>query len=223
MSARLTPSLSDPAVLEELFAPVADKSTLGLAVSGGADSLALMLMAVRWASGRANPPRLIVYSVDHGLRPEAADEVQFVLAEAARLGLPARGLAWREGHPATGLQEAAREARYRLIGAAMAEDGAEVLMTAHHRNDQAETVLMRLAHGSGIEGLKGMEPFSQVVGVPIFRPLLETDPAELAGFVGEARLTPIADPSNTDAAYERVRWRALLPQLAAKGLDSPTL
>lgn len=223
MSARLTPSLSDPAVIEELFAPVADKSTLGLAVSGGADSLALMLLAVHWASGRANPPRLIVYSVDHGLRPEAADEVQFVLAEAARLGLPARGLAWREGHPVTGLQEAAREARYRLIGAAMVEDGAEVLMTAHHRNDQAETVLMRLAHGSGIEGLKGMEPFSQVAGVPIFRPLLETDPAELAGLVGEAGLTPVADPSNTDVAYERVRWRALLPQLAEMGLDAPTL
>ncbi|GLQ56791.1 tRNA lysidine(34) synthetase TilS [Devosia nitrariae] len=223
MSARVTPPLSDPTVFEELFAPVAGKAVLGLAISGGADSLALMLLAAHWASGRADRPRLIVYSVNHGLRPEAADEVRIVLAQAAKLGLPARGLAWRDGHPATGLQQAAREARYRLIGAAMAEDGAEMLMTAHHRNDQAETVLMRLAHGSGIEGLKGMEPFSLVAGVPIFRPLLEADPAELAGLVAQAGLTPVADPSNADTAYERVRWRALLPQLAEMGLDAPTL
>jgi tRNA(Ile)-lysidine synthase len=223
MPAGLTPPLTDDAVLGRLFAPVADRTCLGLAVSGGADSLALMLMAVRWAVGLPRAPRLIVYSVDHGLRAEAAGEVRFVLAEAAKLGLPARGLAWREGHPVSGLQEAARAARYRLIGAAMAEDGAEVLMTAHHRNDQAETVLMRLAHGSGIEGLKGMEPFSAVEGVPIFRPLLDVDPADLAALVAEAGLTPVVDPSNADTAYERVRWRAMLGSLAQLGLDGETL
>ena len=223
MPAGLTPPLTDAAMLDKLFAPVADRQTLGLAVSGGADSLALMLLAVRWAGSLAKPPRLFVYSVDHGLRPEAADEVRFVLVEAAKLGLPARGLAWRNGHPQTGIQEAARAARYRLIGAAMAEDGGEMLLTAHHRNDQAETVLMRLAHGSGIEGLKGMEPFSVVEGVPIFRPLLDIDPADLAALVTEAGLTPVADPSNADTAYERVRWRAMLGPLAELGLDGATL
>ncbi|WP_052732132.1 tRNA lysidine(34) synthetase TilS [Devosia geojensis] len=223
MPAGLTPPLTDDAALGRLFAPVADRSCLGLAVSGGADSLALMLLAVRWAAALPKAPRLIVYSVDHGLRAEAAGEVEFVLAEAAKLGLPARGLAWREGHPASGLQEAARAARYRLIGAAMAEDGGEVLLTAHHRDDQAETVLMRLAHGSGIEGLKGMESFSAVEGVPIFRPLLDADPADLAALVAEAGLAPVVDPSNADTAYERVRWRAMLGPLRELGLDGETL
>lgn len=223
MPARLSPPLTDPEGLEALFSPVAGRKALALAVSGGPDSLALMLCAHRWAKGLETAPELFVYSVDHGLRPEAAGEVQFVLAEARKLGLTARGLLWEGPRPETGVQEAARTARYRLMGAAMAEDGAELLLTAHHLKDQAETVLMRLAHGSGIEGLKGMEPFSSVEGVPVFRPFLKTDPDDLAGVVAGAGLTPIADPSNSDEHYERVRWRRMLPQLSKLGLDATTL
>ena len=83
--------------LDALFAPVVAARTVGLAVSGGADSLALMLLAQRWTGAAPGRPRLIVYSLDHGLRPEAADEVAFVLAEAAKLGLTARGLRWDAG------------------------------------------------------------------------------------------------------------------------------
>jgi len=223
MPARLTPPLSEREGLDLLFAPVAERKALALAVSGGADSLALMLCAHRWAEGLDTPPRLFVYSVDHGLRPEAAGEVQFVLGEAEKLGLAARGLTWQGERPVAGIQEAARAARYRLMGAAMAQDGAEVLLTAHHLKDQAETVLMRLAHGSGIEGLKGMEPLSSVEGVPVFRPFLKTDPDDLATLVAEAGLTPVVDPSNTDEQYERVRWRHMLPELAKLGLDATTL
>ncbi|ODT48816.1 tRNA lysidine(34) synthetase TilS [Devosia sp. 63-57] len=223
MSTGLTPDLGDPDVLARLFAPARDHRTIGLAVSGGADSLALMLLAHRWAAMLAEPPKLIVYSLDHALRPEAADEVAMVLAAADNLGLSARGLVWDDIKPETGLQEAARQARYGLIGGAMAEDGATLLLTAHHRADQAETVLMRLAHGSGLEGLKAMSPLSRVEGVPLFRPLLDCDPASLAALVAEAGLIPAADPSNTDPAYERVRWRQLLPTLAAEGLDAATL
>ena len=223
MSTGLTPDLGDPEVLARLFAPAVDHAAIGLAVSGGPDSLALMLLARRWVGTLETPPRLIVYSLDHGLRPEAADEVQMVLRESEKLGLTARGLGWTGDKPETGLQEAARQARYRIIGEAMQADGATLLLTAHHRTDQAETVLMRLAHGSGIEGLKGMNALSQVEGVAVFRPLLDVEPASMALVVAEAGLDPVNDPSNADMAYERVRWRKRLPSLAEDGLDSATL
>lgn len=223
MSASLTPDLGDPAVLARLFAPAGMHQVLGLAVSGGPDSLALMLLAQQWAASMPKPPNLIVYSVDHQLRPEAADEVAMVMREAEKRGLSARALAWTGDKPETGLQDAARQARYRLIGEAMRADGASLLLTAHHRTDQAETVLMRLAHGSGIEGLKAMTPFSQVEGITIFRPLLDVEPASLATLIEAAGLTPAQDPSNNDSGYERVRWRKLLPALAAEGLDAGTL
>jgi tRNA(Ile)-lysidine synthase len=223
MSAGLTPDLGDPDVLARLFAPAAEHATIGLAVSGGPDSLALMLLAQRWAAQHDGAPKLVVYSLDHGLRPEAGAEVTMVLRAAEGLGLTARGLCWTGEKPETGLQEAARQARYRIIGEAMKADGATLLLTAHHRGDQAETVLMRLAHGSGIEGLKGMTALSRVEGVPVFRPLLDVEPAGLAAVVDASGLVPVQDPSNGDPAYERVRWRKLLPALAAEGLDSTAL
>ncbi len=223
MSTGLTPDLKDLGVLARLFAPAAAEPAIGLAVSGGPDSLALMLLAHRWAATLDRAPKLFVYSLDHGLRPEARDEVAMVLAAAANLGLAARGLAWTGDKPETGLSEAARQARYRLIGQAMRADGATLLLTAHHRADQAETVLMRLAHGSGIEGLRGMTPLSTVEGVRIFRPLLDVEPTSLSKLVEDAVLAAAQDPSNHDSAYERVRWRKLLPALAEEGLDSAAL
>ncbi|MEO5806096.1 tRNA lysidine(34) synthetase TilS [Devosia sp.] len=220
MSAGLS-LLDDTARLEHLFAPAAGFEALALAVSGGADSLALLLLAARWAQGRQ--VRLAVYSVDHGLRPEAASEVAMVLAAASGLGLTARGLTWAGPHKQTGVQAAAREARYQLMGAAMQADGATLLLTAHHLQDQAETVLMRLAHGSGVDGLRGMSSFSSVEGVRIFRPLLDVDPDELKAVVAAGGLMPAQDPSNTDTHYERVRWRAMLPQLAELGLTARRL
>ena len=109
--------------------PLAGRRIAGLAVSGGPDSLALMLLAAEWRDRQNSPPRFIVYSVDHGLRPEAADEVRFVIAEAQRLGFEGRALRWDGAKPAAGRQAAARAARYRLIGAVMADDGAELLLT----------------------------------------------------------------------------------------------
>ena len=202
--------------LEALFAPVAGYTTLGLAVSGGPDSLALMLLAAEWAKPRGT--RLVVYSVDHRLRPEAAGEAAMVMREAGVLGLEARVLSWEGDKPATGLQAAARGARYRMIAAAMVEDDVAILLTAHHMGDQAETVLMRMAHGSGIDGLRGMDALSFVEGCEIYRPLLGVHPAVLEEVVSRAGLTPARDPSNLDADYERVRWRQTLPALEALGL-----
>jgi len=201
-----------------LFAPIAHTVRVGLAVSGGPDSLALMLLAAEWAKAPGRP-ELIVYSVDHGLRPEAADEVAMVLGEASRLGLRARGLRWDAAKPETGVQAAARKARYRLLAGAMREDGAEYVLTAHHLGDQAETILMRLAHGSGVEGLRGMDRFIEIEGCRIYRPLLGLDPEQLGEVVEMARLTPAADPSNVDRHYERVRWRQMMPALEELGLD----
>jgi tRNA(Ile)-lysidine synthase len=223
MPARVTPVLDDAAGLSALFAGVADEKAIALAVSGGADSLALLLLAQRWAASRPVAPAIFVYSVDHGLRPEAAGEVAMVVQAAAALGLPARGLAWTGSKPHTGLQEAARLARYRLMGAAMQKDGATVLLTAHHLQDQAETVLMRLAHGSGIEGLKAMTAMAEIEGLRVHRPLLGVEPAALRALVEAAGLTPAEDPSNADPHYERVRWRQAMPQLAALGLDATAL
>ena len=223
MPARLGPDLQSAADLDRIFAGIAGEASVGLAVSGGADSLALMLLAARWAQGRDGAPQLKVYTVDHGLRPEAAGEVAMVLAEAQSLGLSAQGLTWTGDKPQTGVQEAARQARYGLMAEAMAADGIGVLLTAHHQDDQAETVLMRLAHGSGVDGLKGMTPFARMGGITIHRPLLDVGSAELRALVRDAGLTPAADPSNDDPHYERVRWRQAMPGLAQLGLDAAIL
>ena len=204
-----------------------DAVTLGgraaLAVSGGTDSLALLELTRQAAVRTGRFEAISVYSVDHGLRPEAADEVAFVVATARQMGFAARALRWDGAKPATGIQAAARAARYRLCAAAMAEDGAERLLTAHHLNDQAETVLMRLAHGSGLTGLSGMQDVATVEGCAIYRPLLGLDRNDLAAVVAAAGLTPVHDPSNADLSYERVRWRQFQPQLDAMGLTAERL
>jgi tRNA(Ile)-lysidine synthase len=118
----------------------------------------------------------------------------------------------------SGIQAAARAARYRLMAEAMSRDGVEILATAHHLAYQAETVLMRLAHGSGIDGLRGMDALSSVEGCAVFRPLLGVRPEVLREVVSAAGLAPAHDPSNADENYERVRWRLMLPALEALGL-----
>ena len=213
----LSAGLLDPAAI---FAPLDDYPRLGLAVSGGADSLALMLLAARYATTPQARQRFFVYSVDHGLRPEAAEEVAFVCREAEKLGFHARPLRWEGEKPQTGIQQAARKARYTLIAEAMDAESVPVVLTAHHMQDQAETVLMRLAHGSGLEGLRGMDYFSALGDLQVVRPLLHAEPEQLKAVVAEAGLTPVADPSNADLDYERVRWRQFMPLLASLGLDA---
>ena len=209
---------------QALFAPLDEYARLGLAVSGGPDSLALMLLAHRYARVSGGVERFVVYTVDHGLRPEAAEEAAFVVHAADKLGFRARSLRWEGEKPSTGVQQAARLARYQLIAEAMAEDGApRVLLTAHHLGDQAETVLMRMAHGSGLEGLRGMDYVSKIGELTIIRPLLGVDPLDLRAVVDTAGIVPVADPSNADIDYERVRWRQAMPRLAALGLDAKRL
>ncbi len=209
--------------LAALFAGVAGFKKIGLAVSGGPDSLALLLLVrARWDQSD-HAPDVFVYSVDHRLRPEAEAEAAMVAELAGELGFTARVLEWRDAKPQTGIQAKARLARYLLMRDAMAVDDVPVLLTAHHVEDQAETVLMRMAHGSGLAGLGGMGAWSEVEGVRLHRPLLDLRKSQLQEIVTACGLESAADPSNLDTHYERVRWRETLPQLANLGLTAETL
>jgi tRNA(Ile)-lysidine synthase len=205
-----------------LFKPVADQDKIGLAISGGSDSLALLVLYAAWREAGAVPDA-VVYTVDHALRPEAAGEAEFVRRLAVERGLDVRVLKWAGPKPKSGIQAAARVARYQLIGAAMAEDGVAILLTAHHLDDQAETVLMRLAHGSGAKGLGAMRPMAEVEGIRIFRPLLGVTKDQLRAIVIAHGLEAAHDPSNADLNYERTRWRAIRPGLEEAGLTPERL
>ncbi|WP_336485260.1 tRNA lysidine(34) synthetase TilS [Methylobacterium nigriterrae] len=191
-----------------------------LAVSGGPDSTALMHAV---AEARAEVP-VEVATVDHGLRPESAAEARAVAEAAARLGFPHHHLRWDGPRPATSLPAAARAARYRLLAACAAGIGARCVLTAHTRDDQAETVLMRLIAGSGPGGLAGMRPERALgEGVILARPFLGIPKIDLIAWC-EARGLPFAsDPSNADEAFARARLRRLLPRLAREGLSTERL
>lgn len=206
-----------------LFADWKAAPAIVLAVSGGPDSLALMWLAARWRKALKQGPALAVVTVDHGLRPEAAAEARAVRRLAASLDLPHRTLRWNGDKPRTGIQAAARGARYRLLAQAAKTLGASHVMTAHTRDDQAETVLMRLSRGSGIAGLAAMAREIERDGVVLARPLLDVPKARLVATLTKARIAFATDPSNADPRFTRPRLRELMPQLAAEGCDARSL
>ena len=193
-----------------------------VAVSGGGDSMALLLLAAGWARGRGR--QLIALTVDHGLRPEATDEARFVAEVAARLGVAHRTLRWE--HPVPG-QAKARNARHNLLAAAAREAASGLVLTAHTEDDQAETFLIRARAGSGWYGLAGIQPVAlspaEGQGPPVLlaRPLLATPRAALRDMLVAAGQRWIEDPSNDNPAYERVRVRQRLA--AAPGLRAGIL
>jgi tRNA(Ile)-lysidine synthase len=151
---------------DQLFADLAAEPALVLAVSGGPDSTALMLLAARWTQRRKVAPRLCAVTIDHGLRPQAKHEAATVKRLAATLGITHRTLRWSGPKPSTGLQEKARAARYRLLHAAAQRTKARCVLTAHTLDDQAETVLFRMTRGSGPAGLGAMArvvPFAKLL------------------------------------------------------------
>jgi tRNA(Ile)-lysidine synthase len=194
-----------------------------LAVSGGPDSVALLWLAARWRSKLKRGPRLIAVTVDHGLRKEAAREARGVKQLARRLGVEHRTLRWRGTKPKTGVPAAAREARYRLLAKAARACGATHVATAHTRDDQAETLLMRLLRGSGVAGLSAMAAETEREGVRLTRPLLDISKAELIATLEAAGIGFADDPTNRDATFTRPRLRALMPALAEEGADARTL
>jgi tRNA(Ile)-lysidine synthase len=180
---------------------------LGLAVSGGPDSLALLLLAAE-----ALPGQIAVASIDHGLRPEAAGEVALVGRIAGERGIPFAAL--KVSLAPGNLQAEARAARYAALSRWADDAGLGAIATAHHADDQAETLLMRLNRGSGLAGLAGVRPRGRIEGSEtlLLRPLLGWRKAELAAVVADAGITPAEDPSNTNPAFDRARLRAALAQ-----------
>ena len=212
-----------PVALPESFSALDDLSHVALAVSGGSDSVALMRHAAGWVRQRLHAPRLSVLTVDHGLRPEAAGEARQVAAWAANLGLPHRTLAWAGPRPRSAVQVKAREARYDLMTEWCRANGAEALLTAHTFDDQAETVLMRLARTDSVDSLSGIPPRGQWNGLPVMRPLLGIRRDTLRQDLRAWQQDWIEDPSNRDERFERVRIRGALKTLRAKGFDDARL
>ena len=200
---------------------------IALAVSGGADSMGLVALAAKCVATYPHTPKFTVLSVNHGLRPEAADEIANVAAACAEVGLAHHVLTADRPLSDSDVQQQARRLRYRLMAGFCATHHVDALVTAHHRQDQAETVLMRLARGSGVTGLGGMARKqllqTEAGAVQILRPLLEYHPETLHALAMEAGFTVAQDPSNEDARFERVRWRQHLPHLAACGLTVDAL
>lgn len=218
-----TPAPVSAQEARQLFAALTGEKAVVLAVSGGPDSLALMWLAARWRRARKHGPRLLAVTVDHGLRPASAAEAREVKRLAAEWGMTHQTRRWRGEKPATGLPAAARVARYALLGQAARRFGAACVVTAHTRDDQAETVLMRLMRGSGLTGLGGMAPASTRGDVTLLRPLLGLGKTRLLATLQRAGIGYAEDPTNHDARYTRPRLRMLMPQLAAEGADARTL
>jgi tRNA(Ile)-lysidine synthase len=213
---------------DALFADLKKFPALVLAISGGPDSTALLVLAARWRAALKTGPKLLAVTVDHGLRPESAREANDVKRLARKLNVAHRTLRWTGRKPSTGLQAAARQARYRLLAEAAREEGAHHVLTAHTRDDQAETMLMRLARGSGLAGLAAMSrtsplPVDKAKNMHLVRPLLGIPKTRLIATLKSARIRFADDPSNQDPAFTRVRIRELLPTLAAEGLTAPRL
>jgi tRNA(Ile)-lysidine synthase len=208
---------------KRLFAEWKRAPAIVLAVSGGPDSVALMWLAARWRRSLARGPRLVAVTVDHGLRAEAAREARDVKRLAKSLDIPHRTMRWAGEKPSTGLPAAARAARYQLLARAARSSGATHILTAHTRDDQAETVLMRMLRGSGIAGLSAMARQSEREGVLLARPFLQVSKARLVTTLKRAKVDFAEDPTNHDINFTRPRLRALMPTLAAEGGDARNL
>ncbi|OYU89853.1 MAG: tRNA lysidine(34) synthetase TilS [Bradyrhizobiaceae bacterium PARB1] len=206
-----------------LFVAFARAPAVVVAVSGGPDSVALLWLMARWRRARKTGPALHAVTVDHGLRQESASEARAVARLAVSLGVPHRTLRWTGDKPAAGLPAAARNARYALLARAARAAGATHVVTAHTRDDQAETVLMRMARGSGLAGLAAMTAQTERDGIRIARPLLQVSKAALIATLDKAGIAYVVDPTNADPHFTRPRLRALMPGLAAEGLDPYTL
>lgn len=181
------------------------EARIGLAVSGGPDSLAMLLLAKAALGDEADAIQTI--SINHGLRPEAGQEVQLVGDICAALDVPfaARSITVGRGN----LQAKAREARYRAIAEWAKEECIGIVATAHHADDQAETLLMRLSRGSGLAGLAGVREWTTLPEseIALLRPLLTFRKSELEAVVASAGIEPVRDPSNANRAFDRVRVR----------------
>jgi tRNA(Ile)-lysidine synthase len=203
------------------------KGAIAVAVSGGGDSVALMHLLADYARAQKRKPP-IVLTVDHGLRRSSAKDSKQVAAWAGQAGLPVHVLTWAGAKPKAGVEAAAREARYRLMGDWLARHKIATLMVGHTIDDQAETFLLRLARGSGLDGLAAMRGDAPwpVAGFPklsVARPLLGITRADLRAYLKARDQAWLDDPMNQDEAFDRVKIRRAEKTLAGLGLTAPRL
>jgi len=205
------------AALMAPLGPFERAPVIAVALSGGADSMALCLLAAGWARRRRG--RAVALTVDHGLRPGSGREARQVGAWLGPRGIEHHILRWPGDKPSRGVQAAARAARYRLLGAWCRRRQILHLLLAHHLEDQAETLLGRLGRGSGVDGLAAMAALAEGHGLRLVRPLLGVPRARLGATLERRRQDWIEDPANRDPAYLRVRLRRALEVLAPEGLS----
>ena len=201
---------------EALISPYQLKGPIAVAVSGGGDSMALVLLMQEWAVPLGI--QIIALTVDHCLRPESAKEAALVQRWLSAREIPHHTLVWQHQGVSSALQQRAREARYELMTNWCLENGISCLLTAHHLDDQWETFLMRLAKGSGLRGLCGIRAKSLMNGVDLIRPLLSVRADCLKKTLDRFEQPFIQDPSNHKTQFDRVRWRQLLSALSQQGL-----
>lgn len=217
------PDVFDAAMAE--FGPFEPYPVLAVAVSGGPDSMALVLLADRWARDRGGSA--IALTVDHGLRPDSAGEARTVGTWLAARGIRHRVLAWRGAAAiamaGTGVQAAARQARYALLEEACRADGILHLLLGHSADDQAETVLLRLSRGSGPDGLAAMPACRELRDARLLRPLLGIEKARLQATCRAFAQDWFDDPSNAATRFARGRLRAAAGSLQAEGLSRDSL
>lgn len=188
-----------------------DDDVFAAGVSGGADSLALVLLMNECLKPLGK--KVTALTVNHGLRPEADEEAAYVRQVMVREGIEHHILVWEGEKPVTGIEEAARTARYKLLGDWCRDNGVRCLCVAHHALDQAETFLMRLQRGSGLTGLCGMQEVSNLNGLTILRPLLSTNPEDLKNYLRQKNIKWVTDSSNSCEDFLRVQVRRFLPEM----------
>ncbi|MGE3770177.1 MAG: tRNA lysidine(34) synthetase TilS [Bdellovibrionales bacterium] len=188
-----------------------------IALSGGPDSWALALMA------QEQDLDFIALTVDHKLRPESTAEAQQVATECTKRGIKHETLTWQHDGVTSRIQERARNARYELLLDYCKNNDIPALLTAHHADDQAETILMRIAKASGVKGLAGLRPVTEREGITIVRPLLQYTKRQLVDYVIAKGVPFVKDPGNESSRYARGRLRGAVDVLAAEGLTPVTL
>lgn len=203
----------------EISLPTDD--TIAVACSGGADSMALTMLAAEWCKRHGRS--LIALTVDHGLRGDSASEADQVGRWLAAKGIEHTVLRWEGQKPQSNIQEAARKARYKLMASFLKGRGIKHLLVAHTLEDQAETFLLRLARGSGVDGLSCMSHESNLFGLTVHRPLLQTHKRDLISYLRTHKQPFINDPSNQNMAFDRIKIRKAMPVLEALGLTSNRL
>lgn len=208
---------------EALMAQVLPSAPKAVAVacSGGPDSMALTFLTQRWSLKHGVAVTALI--VDHGLRENSADEAARVAGWLRERGVSARILTSDRRKPDSNIQMEARSLRYAMISDWCASESVNRVLVAHHQDDQAETFLLRLARGSGVDGLSSMRKVSKRERLILLRPLLEVPKARLTATLEDAAWPSVSDPSNEKTDFARVRMRALLPALAREGLDAARL